>query len=115
MLTKLSALGGMLECDEVAEALVRVPIPEFADWCAITFIESKKIGRTFLAHSQSRRRRRCGTRSCATLRPGIEHPLWQGMLTSGFQLLTEVNDDLLRRMASSRRNTGCSRRSGFVR
>ena len=27
LLTKLSALSGMLECDEVAEALVRVPIP----------------------------------------------------------------------------------------
>ena len=99
LLTKLSALSGMLECDEVAEALVRVPIPEFADWCAITFIEGQN-GRTFLAHCDP---------SKAPLRDALmrdpptwdQHPLWQGMLTTGFQLLTEVNDDLLRRLASS--------------
>ena len=41
LLTKLSALVGMLEYDDVAEALAQVPIPEFADWCVINFIESE--------------------------------------------------------------------------
>ena len=31
------------------------------------------------------------------------HPLWQEMLTSGFQLLAEVSDDLLRRLAATER------------
>jgi signal transduction histidine kinase/GAF domain-containing protein len=101
LLSKLSALSGMLECDEAAEALVQVPLPELADWCAITFIEDgKRIGRTFLANRDP---------SKARVRDAImrdlptweRHPLWQGMLTTGFQLLTEVNDDLLRRLASS--------------
>jgi signal transduction histidine kinase len=100
LLTKLSALSGILECDEVAEALVQVPIPELADWCAITFVENRQIKRTFLAHHDP---------SKAPLRDAImrdlpswnHHPLWQGMLTTGFQLLSEVNDDLLRRLAAS--------------
>jgi len=92
----------MMEYEEVAEALVQVPIPEFADWCAVTFVESKRIRRTFLAQRDP---------SQAPLRDAIlrdmptwdRHPLWQEMLTSGFQLLAEVSDDLLRRLAASER------------
>ena len=102
LLTKLSALAGMMEYEEVAEALVQVPIPEFADWCAVTFVEGKRIRRTFLAHRDP---------SKAPLRDAImrdlptwdRHPLWQEMLTSGFQLLAEVSDDLLRRLATTER------------
>jgi signal transduction histidine kinase len=101
LLSKLSALSGMLECEEAAEALVQMPIPELADWCAVTFIEGgERVGRTFLAARDP---------SKAPVRDAImrdlptwdRHPLWQGRLTTGFQLLTEVNDDLLRRLASS--------------
>jgi signal transduction histidine kinase len=102
LLTKLSALAGMMEYEEVAEALVQVPIPEFADWCAVTFVEGRRIRRTFLAHRDP---------SKAPLRDAIlrdlptwdRHPLWQGMLTSGFQLLAEVSDDLMRRLATTER------------
>ena len=101
LLTKLSTLAGMMEYEEVAEALVQVPIPEFADWCAVTFVEGKRIRRTFLAHRDP---------SKAPLRDAImrdlptwdRHPLWQEMLTSGFQLLAEVSDDLLHRLADDR-------------
>src|SRR4029079_1719479 len=99
LLTKLSALAGMMEYEDVAEALVQVPIPEFADWCAVTFVEGKRIRRTFLAHRDP---------SKAPLRDAMlrdlptwdRHPLWQEMLTSGFQLLAEVRDDLLPRLAA---------------
>ena len=102
LLTKLSTLAGMMEYEEVAEALVQVPIPEFADWCAVTFVEGKRIRRTFLAHRDP---------SKAPLREAImrdlptwdRHPLWQEMLTSGFQLLAEVSDDLLHRLATTER------------
>ena len=50
LLTKLSALVGMSDYDDVAEALVQVPIPEFADWCAVNFVENRRIKRTFVAH-----------------------------------------------------------------
>jgi PAS domain S-box-containing protein len=103
LLTKLSALTGTLEYDEVAEALVHIPIPQFADWCVVNVIESGRIRRTFLAHADP---------SKAPLRDEIlrelpawegRHPLWQEMLINGFQLLTEVNDDMLRRMSTSER------------
>ncbi len=97
LLTKLAALPAMMGYEEVAKALVEVPIPEFADWCAITNIDNNRIGRTFLAHRDP---------AAAALRDVIlhsqpawdRHPLWQEMLTHGFQLLTEVSDDLLRRL-----------------
>ena len=102
LLTKLSALVGMSDYDDVAEALVQVPIPEFADWCAVNFVENRKIKRTFVAHRDP---------SKAYLRDAIlraapswdRHPLWQEMLTGGFQLLSEVTDDVLRRLAVDER------------
>jgi GAF domain-containing protein len=98
LLTKLSALVGTLEYDNVAEALTHVPIPELADWCAISVLENKRIRRTYLAHRDP---------SKAPLRDALmreipawdHHPLWRGLLTGGFQLLAEVNDDLLRQLA----------------
>jgi signal transduction histidine kinase len=97
LLTKLAALAALMDFEEVAKALVEVPIPEFADWCAITSIDNRRIGRTFLAHRDP---------AAAALRDIImhaqpawdRHPLWQEMLTLGFQLLSEVSDDLLRRL-----------------
>jgi PAS domain S-box-containing protein len=103
LLTKLSALTGTLEYDEVAEALVHIPIPQFADWCVVNVVESRRIRRTFVAH---------GDPSKAPLRDEIlrelpiwegRHPLWQDLLTGGFQLLAEVNDDMLRRLSSNER------------
>jgi PAS domain S-box-containing protein len=100
LLIKLNALVGILEHDELADALARVAVPELADWCAIHFIEQGRIARSFLAHRDP---------SKAALREALmralpaweRHPLWQEMLTTGFQLLTEVSDELLRKMAAS--------------
>jgi signal transduction histidine kinase len=98
VLTKLSTLAGILEYDELAEALARVPIPELADWCVVNFIEGKRIRRSFVAHRDPAKAplRDAIVRA---LPPWDRHPLWQELLTSGFQLLTEVNEDLVRRMS----------------
>jgi signal transduction histidine kinase len=98
LLTKMANLDSMLDHDEVAEALARIPIPEFADWCAVNFVEDGRIKRSYVAHRDPAQ---------SPLRDAImrlvpaRHPLWQELLTSGLQLLTEVSDDLLRRLASS--------------
>ena len=103
LLTKLSTLAGMMDYDEVAEALVQVPIPEFADWCAVTFVENGSGSGAPSWRTAIRRRRRCATRSCVSCPTWDRHPLWQEMLTSGFQLLAEVSDDLLHRLAATER------------
>jgi signal transduction histidine kinase len=100
LLTKLSTLVGISDPDQLAEALVQVPVPELADWCAINLIENGRIRRTFVANRDP---------SKTPLRDAImnappawdRHPLWQELLTGGFQLLTEVSDDLLRRLAAN--------------
>jgi signal transduction histidine kinase len=100
LLTKLSTLTGILDFEEVAEALVHVPIPELADWCAVNLVERSRITRSFLAHRDPARARL--REEIMRAMPNWErHPLWQTMLTSGLQLLSEVNDDLLRRLSVS--------------
>ncbi len=113
LLTKLTTLAATMEYAEVADALVQVPIPEFADWCALTSIENRTVRRTFLANRDP---------SKLPLRNAIlralpawdRHPLWQGLLTSGFQLLTEVTDDLLRRLAASEQQYRLLTRLGII-
>jgi signal transduction histidine kinase/GAF domain-containing protein len=100
LLSKLGELVGMSDPDQLVEALVRVPIPELADWCTINLLENGRIRRTVVAHADP---------SKAPLRDAImrnppaweRHPLWQELLTGGFQLLTEVSDDMLRRFATN--------------
>ena len=100
LLTKLSAVAGMLDFDEVGKALVEVPLPQFADWCTLNVIRHGHIRRTFLANRDP---------SKAALREALvrelpawdRHPLWQDLLTNGYQLLSEVSDDMLHRLTSS--------------
>jgi signal transduction histidine kinase/GAF domain-containing protein len=98
MQSKLGALIGTLDYDEVAEALAHVPIPELADWCAVNIIENKKIRQSFVAQVDPAK---AHVRD-ALMRAMPEwdrHPLWQEMLTGGYQLLSEVSDDMLRGFA----------------
>src|SRR5262249_18763678 len=84
LLTKLSGLVGLSDYDDVAEMLARIPIPELADWCVVNLVEDGHIERTFIAHHDP---------SKAFLRDALlrampawdGHPLWQEMLTGGFQ------------------------------
>jgi signal transduction histidine kinase len=95
VLSKLGMLVGRLDHDKVAEAVAKVPIPELADWCAVNLVHDGKIRRTFIAQRDPAKRPVRDALMRAM--PHWErHPLWQEMLTSGFQLLTEVNDDLVR-------------------
>ncbi len=100
ILSKLSALGGVLDYDEVAANIAGVPVPELADWCAFNVVENGRIRQTFLANrdpSQKYLRDAILKTTAAWER----HPLWYEMLTSGYQLLTEVSDDLLRKIAGT--------------
>jgi PAS domain S-box-containing protein len=98
MLSRLGALVGTLEYDDAAEALAHVPIPELADWCMVNIVENRRIEKSFLAHRDPGR---SGLRDeFMNLLPGPDrHPLWQNMLIGGYQLLSEVTDDMVRRLA----------------
>jgi signal transduction histidine kinase len=98
LLAKLTRLVGVSGCEELAEALVHIPIPDFADWCSVNLVEGRRILRTFMAHRDPSQ----GYLRDALVRalPAWDrHPLWQEMLAGGFQLLAEVSDDLVRRIA----------------
>ena len=100
LLTKLGTLVGVLDYEQVAEGLCRVPIPELADWCAFSIVEDNQVRETFLeTRDPSQRPLRD---AIVRAMPGWDrHPLWQEMLTGGFQLLTEVSDDFVRRISVS--------------
>ena len=101
MLTKLSALVGLSDFEDVAAALAKR-----ADSAVRRLVRRRASATTTRSSAPSSRTatpamRRCGTRSCARFPTGDQHPLWQEMRPGGFQLLYEVTDDLLRRLAVS--------------
>lgn len=98
ILAKLSALGGSPGPSEAGQALASVPIPELADWCVVNLVSSGRINGTFVAGRSA-----TGplTEALRNVMPQFEsHPLWRELLTSGFQLLAEVSDDLARRLTT---------------
>jgi signal transduction histidine kinase len=99
LLSKLSMLVGSVDHDQVAEALAGVPIPQLADWCVVNLVEDGRIGQTFVAHHDPAQAplREAALRALPGWR---SHPLWHELkLKSGFQLLTDVSDELLRKLA----------------
>jgi PAS domain S-box-containing protein len=98
LLKRLSAMVGAVDYEEVCSALASIPVPEMADWCAINLVEDGRIIRTSVSQSDP---------SKAALRDAVtraaqewnENPLWTHMkLTRGFQLLTDVSDEWLRKV-----------------
>ena len=99
LLSKLSAMVGWVDYETVAEALASVPIPEIADCCIVHLVEDGRVVRTCIAHGDPANTalRDATTR---TVYDWSANPLWTEMrLTSGFQLLTHVSDELLRAIA----------------
>jgi PAS domain S-box-containing protein len=99
LLSRMSALVGRVDSEDLADALASVPVPELADWCIVHIVESGRI-----VHSAVSR----GDPAKAMVREAIiqafpdreKHPLWEEMrLATGFQLLTDVGDELRRRLA----------------
>ena len=100
ILSKLSGLAGILDYGEVAGRIAGVPVPGLADWCVFNVVENERIRQTFVANRDpSRKPLRDAILEAAP--PWERHPLWQELLTSGYQLLTEVSDDLLRKVAGN--------------
>jgi PAS domain S-box-containing protein len=99
LLSKLSMLAGGVDAEHLAESLAHVPIPELADWCVVNVVEDMRITSTSVAQSDPAR---AALRDAAmrAVPDWSKHPLWMEMrLTTGFQLLANVTDDLLRRIA----------------
>lgn len=101
LLSKLNSTLGSVDYDNVGEALASVPIPELADWCIVNLVENRTIRRTIVTQSDPAQ---AALREAAmqTVPVWNSNPLWTEMrLTSGFQLLTDVNDELLRKLTFS--------------
>jgi PAS domain S-box-containing protein len=98
LLARLSAMVGSVDYEDVCSALASTPVPEIADWCAVNLVEDGHITRTFVSQSDPSR---------TALREAVmraapewnENPLWRQLkLTRGFQLLTDVSDEWLRKI-----------------
>jgi signal transduction histidine kinase len=113
LLFRLSALVGSVDYEDVSNALASIPVPEIADWCVVNAVDQGRIIRTSVGHSDP---------SKAELRDAImsaapewnENPLWTRMkLTSGFQLLADVSDDLLRKLTVNAEQYGLLKQMGI--
>jgi PAS domain S-box-containing protein len=98
LLARFSAIVGSADYEDVCSALASIPVPEIADWCAVNLVEDGRITRTAVSQSDP---------SKTALRDAVmraapewnENPLWtQLKLTRGFQLLTDVSDEWLRKI-----------------
>jgi PAS domain S-box-containing protein len=101
VLDKLARHIGTVEYDELAEALANVPVPHLADWCMVNIIDDAQIRQTFLANHDPAK---TSIRDALAREGSLQwdrHPLWQEMLTGGFQLLHQVHDDLVRKVTNS--------------
>jgi PAS domain S-box-containing protein len=100
LLSKLHATVGV-DYENVAEALASVPIPELADWCIVNLVEERCVRRTIVTQADPAK---AALREAAmrAMPDWSSNPLWTEMrLTSGFQLLSDVSDELLRKIALS--------------
>jgi PAS domain S-box-containing protein len=98
LLARLSAVVGSVDYEDVSGMLASIPVPEMADWCAINLVEDGRITRTSVSQSDpSKTALRDSVMHAAT--EWNENPLWTRMkLTRGFQLLTDVSDEWLRKI-----------------
>jgi signal transduction histidine kinase len=112
LLSRLSAMVGCVDYEDVCSALASIPIPDFADWCAVNLVEGGAIVRTAVSQSDPGK---------AALRDAVmraaptwnKNPFWSKLkLTGGFQLLTDVSDELLRRLTVDEEQYGFMRQVG---
>jgi signal transduction histidine kinase len=101
LLSKLSEMVGFVKYADVAEALAGVPIPELADWCVVNLVEDARIVRTSVANRDPAMAP-LRERAMRIVTDWARNPLWMEMrLTTGFQLLSDVSDELLAKLAAS--------------
>src|SRR6266536_4735844 len=101
LLSKIGALTGMLEYDEVLAAVARLSIPELADWCIIDVVEDGEVRRAEVAHRDP------GKAALAAevrrLLPAARHryPSWQALLSGQSVLVAEYTDEMLNKQTGS--------------
>jgi PAS domain S-box-containing protein len=95
LLSKVSALVGRLEYEEVMQAVARLSIPELADWCAVAVIEEGQVRRQYVAHRDPTRA------SLATAISGLpslwsnRHEVGRRVLAGQSLVVTEVEPQTL--------------------
>ncbi len=100
LLSKLSRLVGTVDRNELWMALAQVPVPQLADWCGVSTIENNQIQSTFIAQRDPAKTKLRDAVVSASNNL-MHHPLWRDSATSGFQLLSVVNDELLRKIVGN--------------
>lgn len=100
LLSKLTRLVGTVDRKELWLALAQVPIPQLADWCAVSTFERGRLASTMIAQRDpAKSKLRDEIANALAALP--YHPLWRDPIASGLQLLSVVSDDLLRRIVAN--------------
>lgn len=101
LLSKVGALAGMLEYDEVLAAVARLSIPELADWCIVDVVEDGEVRWAEVAHRDPGRAALAAELS--RIPPAARHraPSWQALLSGRSVLVAEYTDEMLREQLGS--------------
>jgi PAS domain S-box-containing protein len=113
LLTRLSAMVGSVDFEDVGGSLASVPIPEIADWCVVNLVEDDRVVGTSVSQCDPGKAalREAAMRSAPEWN---ENPLWTRMkLTTGFQLLADVSDELLRKLTLNEEQYGFMKQMAF--
>lgn len=100
LLSKVSALVGSLDLDEVLNGVARWSIPELSDWSLVDLIADNRIRRTYLAHRDPSRAGLAA--ALQRFSPGWRwQRSWPELVAGRSVLNTEVTDEMLRAQARS--------------
>lgn len=100
LLSKLSRLVGAVDRSEFWLALAQVPVPQLADWCAVSTIENREVRAVYVAQRDPSKSKLRDAVIAASAKMKY-HPLWRDLASTGFQLLSVVSDDLLRKIVGN--------------
>jgi PAS domain S-box-containing protein len=92
LLSKVGALAGTLEYDEVLATVARLSIPEFADWCIVDVVEQGELRRVEVAHRDPARF--AAAEKLRRLSPPANDPARQGLLAGRPLLVPDYTDEV---------------------
>jgi PAS domain S-box-containing protein len=99
LLSKVGALAGTLEYDEVLSAVARLSIPELADWCIVDVVEDGETRRMEVAHRDPARAPLAAALRGFTLDHAARRrlPVARALQSGNPVLIPEYTDEMLRR------------------